>query len=191
MEEILDKRFEVIEPKKIPASHKCINCDNVLIESHECSGDLRCGAYCKYCLPKDNLCECGVELKSNPKFSNTLKERYKIRCVKCGEQMMLKIYEEHISNQCKIECPQKCGKKILVEEIENHIEKECCNTVISCVMCEEVNKRGLIELHQMTCKMAQKHLMLIEPLLQKISLMETKLPKKNKHSIPEVLLKGI
>lgn len=68
------------------------------------------------------------------------------------------------------------------EEINRIIKKECPNVIIKCIGCDLKDKRGLIELHESTCKNAQYCLQLIDPFKKQISTYEIenqKLTEKN------------
>ena len=68
------KGFEVIIEgnTKIPNSHKCLSCKNIMIEAFTCPSS--CGRYCKICLKINECEECEEMIEKNNKL-NELKNR--------------------------------------------------------------------------------------------------------------------
>jgi hypothetical protein len=160
-------KFKVLEneQKKILPFHKCFKCQLIVTEVYECPN--RCGIACKEHFPNNKKCEiCQEDLLFNENLSQKIKQRYQISCINCLKEMMLENFENHHKTECKFNCPQNCGNKFFEYQLEEHLKNDCINTIISCVICKETNKRGLIKLHEDDCPYAQKHFDLMNPLIK-------------------------
>jgi hypothetical protein len=150
--------YEVVsQDLKIPTSHLCSNCGKLLFDVYECSN--RCAFYCSNHQPNDRKCEiCLEKLEFNPKMNELIKKRYKIKCVHCDKELMFGELKEHNQKECQRKCPNDCGKIFLESELENHLNTDCCNSIVECIGCFEVDKRGLINLHQHVRKIKRNFL---------------------------------
>ena len=164
---MIQKRFELADPNTIiPPGHLCNKCQFILFDVYRCEEN-GCSQFCKEHLPENQKCTgCDEALSFNQKLSENIKKKYKVKCNKCPQQMIL---EELNAHKCKLGCPQKCDSLFSSQqEIELHLKKECVNSEVECFACEEKDSRGMIEIHQMDCKKALKFNQQIEPLNKEI-----------------------
>ena len=161
--------FELADPNtKILSGHLCEKCKFILYNAHRCENN--CQMFCEIHLPKSKLCtECGGTLSLDQKLSENIKKRYKVKCNKCDQKMMLEKFDFHLKEGCKFGCPQKCDSFFSSQqEIENHLKEECINSQIECFACDHKDLRGMINIHQLICKKALKFNDLIQPLKNKV-----------------------
>ena len=187
IKDILAKMYEVVDKEmKIPPSHLCSKCENLIVDPYECEN--KCERYCHLHLPTNKKCSlCESNLLEEQKLSEFLKKQYKISCLRCNEQMNLGDWEKHSTEECIQECPENCGEKILFCNLKKHLEEDCSHKMILCAGCGKQDQREAILEHQqnqIACKnfveMKSQILSLEEKIdaLQKSLLNEKKIREK-------------
>ena len=179
------KRFELTdENTKILKAHTCEKCDYILYEAYECKE--KCTVFCKDHLPENKKCEiCDGEFLFDQIKTESIKNRYEVKCSNCPSKMMLKDFDSHLKEGCKKECTQKCGQLFSTEEeMKKHIKEKCFQTVTKCLGCSYSSKRGEVNIHQEICEEMEKIKQIRFPLEKKIEQLE----EKNQEQDNQILL---
>ena len=96
----MDKKYSPIRVIVINEKDKCDYCKELLIDAYECKMN-KCSRYCKNHLPTKCF-KCGGVFDSNKLLNEEIREKYKIKCLNCGEQMSLNQFASHQENACQV-----------------------------------------------------------------------------------------
>ena len=94
---MMKRKIKLADKNKDNWIYNCDKCKYVLFSVFECTN--KCRIYCKEHLPQNNSCHiCRGEFIYNKQLDEEIKNNFKIKCLKCLEEIVLKIFRISLAN---------------------------------------------------------------------------------------------
>ena len=160
MKKQIGRGFVLIDQlnQKIPSTHVCSGCGKILLEAYDCPNRFieECQrVFCGECFKNQEKCgECEKkELRRNEQIEDGIKDRYRIKCLKCEDELLIGAFEFHQKFECFMrDCQKGCGIKISKGNEQMHFDQVCRKQELKCSACGKAGEREEILEHQIECK---------------------------------------